>query len=321
MRCCGGEQSTACGERLRRGRTRWGLLCVGGGQPCRSCCVGQLEIGIDSRNASFSDWESDGVFVHCCPQVPNSVVCLLGVDREGEPNTLGNPDDLTQSPQCIGDRDQRSEYQAQLLDAVMSAQDRLIICSTGFDVTSGAEVSPRLRSANSSMLLVTLLAEFPLVHHPRQTWSEANFVIHPEVSDRPWSHDRSAVEAAICVAVNINSNLVTGVVSADGPCTVINLRHAFSQPIRTFCEDRLHLAALEEFGRERGSNIPLILDGLDRFGLRHGMLSSATNGGNPEEWVDFLPHQVTFLLVCTEPHPTDSTRRCRGNSWRWHLRE
>ena len=39
--------------------------------------------------------------------VPHSVVCLLGVDREGEPNTLGNPDDLTQSPQCIGDRDQK----------------------------------------------------------------------------------------------------------------------------------------------------------------------------------------------------------------------
>ena len=223
--------------------------------------------------------------------VPHSVVCLLGVDREGEPNTLANPDDLTQSPQCIGDRDQRSEYQAQLLDAVMSAQDRLIICSTGFDVTSGAEVSPSAALSELIDALGDLIGcEFPLVHHPRQTWSEANFVIHPEVSDRPWSHDRSAVKAAMSRRSQHNQQPESLELAErpDGPCTVADLRHAFSQPLRTFCEDRLHLAALQEYGRERGSNIPLGLDGLDRFGLRHGMLSSAMGGGNPEDWVDFL---------------------------------
>ena len=223
--------------------------------------------------------------------VPHSVVCLLGVDREGEPNTLGNPDDLTQSPQCIGDRDQRSEYQAQLLDAVMSAQDRLILCSTGFDVTSGAEVSPSPALSELIDALGDLIGrKFPLVHHPRQTWSEANFVIHPEVSDRPWSHDRSAVEAAISRRSQHKQQPESLVLTErpDGPCTIADLRHAFGQPIRTFCEDRLHLAALQEFGRERGSNIPLGLDGLDRYGLRNGMLSSAMGGGDPEDWVDFL---------------------------------
>ena len=290
MRCCGGEHSTACvnnfatrSNSLGTTRRRWR-------QPADLAVLVNSRLASTAGDTSFPDWASDVVFVDCCG-VPHSVVCLLGVDREGEPNTLGNPDDLTQSPQCIGDRDQRSEYQAQLLDAVMSAQDRLILCSTGFDVTSGAEVSPSPALSELIDALGDLIGrEFPLVHHPRQTWSEANFVIHPEVSDRPWSHDRSAVEAAISRRSQHKQQPESLVLTErpDGPCTIADLRHAFGQPIRTFCEDRLHLAALQEFGNERGSNIPLGLDGLDRYGLRNGMLSSAMGGGDPEDWVDFL---------------------------------
>ena len=223
--------------------------------------------------------------------VPHRVVCLLGIDRDGEPSALGNPDDLTQSPQCIGDRDARSEYQAQLLDAVMSAQERLIVCSTGFDVRTGAEVSPpaALSELVDALDGVTGRA-FSTVNHPRQNWSESNFVVHPEVSDRPWSHDRSAVEAAIARRYQGDATSDLPVLPARhvGATTVADLRDALSRPVRTFCEERLHLATFRESDRELSSNIPLSLDGLDRFGLRNGMMSAALHGGRPEDWVAYL---------------------------------
>ena len=223
--------------------------------------------------------------------VPHRVVCLLGIDREGEPSALGNPDDLTQSPQCVGDRDARSEHQAQLLDAVMSAQERLIVCSTGFDIRTGAEVSPPAALSE----LVDALGEltghpFLMVDHPRQTWSEKNFVVHPEVSDRPWSHDRSAVEAAIARRHQREDQLELPLLPErpTGPVTVADLRDALSRPIRTFCDERLHLATFQETDREFSPNIPLSLDGLDRFGLRNGLMSAALQGGEPADWVAYL---------------------------------
>ncbi len=223
--------------------------------------------------------------------VPHRVVCLLGIDREGEPSALGNPDDLTQSPQCIGDRDARSEYQAQLLDAVVSAQERLIVCSTGFDVRTGAEVSPPAALSELVDALGGLTGQsFSMVSHPRQNWSETNFVVHPEVSDRPWSHDRSAVEAAMARRYQRDGQPELPVLPERqaGTTTVANLRDALSRPVRTFCDERLHLATFRESDREISSNIPLSLDGLDRYGLRNGMMSAALQGGRPEDWAAYL---------------------------------
>lgn len=223
--------------------------------------------------------------------VPHRVVCLLGIDREGEPSALGNPDDLTQSPQCIGDRDARSEYQAQLLDAVLSAQERLIVCSTGFDVRTGAEVSPPAALSELIDALGELTSRsFSTVNHPRQTWSETNFVVHPQVSDRPWSHDRSAVDAAMARRYQRAEQSELPVLPARhaGATTVADLRDAFSRPVRTFCDERLYLATFRESDREISSNIPLSLDGLDRFGLRNGLLSAALQDGHPEDWVAYL---------------------------------
>lgn len=223
--------------------------------------------------------------------VPHRVVCLLGIDREGEPSALGNPDDLTQSPQCIGDRDARSEYQAQLLDAVMSAQERLVICSTGFDIRTGAEVSPPSALSELVDALEGLTGRaFSVVNHPRQNWSEMNFVVHPEVTERPWSHDRSAVEAAIARRYQRNGQSKLPLLPERdlGAVTVADLRDALSRPVRTFCDDRLHLATFRESDRDISSNIPLSLDGLDRFSLRNGMMSAALQGGRPEDWVAYL---------------------------------
>ena len=117
----------------------------------------------------------------------------------------------------------------------------------------------------------------------------SKFCHPPEVSDRPWSHDRSAVEAAISRRSQHKQQPESLVLSErpDGPCTIADLRHAFGQPIRTFCEDRPSRRSSRVWARARVEH-PLGLDGLDRYGLRNGMLSSAMGGGDPEDWVDFL---------------------------------
>ena len=73
--------------------------------------------------------------------VPHRVVCLLGVDdgvfpRRPEPDG----DNIVGDEEWIGDHDVRSEDRQLLLDAVMSARDRLVVIFAGADPRSGSEI-------------------------------------------------------------------------------------------------------------------------------------------------------------------------------------
>src|SRR3984885_2707330 len=66
--------------------------------------------------------------------VPHRVVCLLGLDDGVFPRqTAPDGDDLIARDPWIGARDTRSEDRQLLLDAVLAAEDRLIITYTGHD--------------------------------------------------------------------------------------------------------------------------------------------------------------------------------------------
>ncbi len=74
--------------------------------------------------------------------VPHRVVCLLGLDDDVAAGSLSSTEDLTGDPPCVGDRDARSEQRSQLLDAVLAADDRLLLLSTGHDLRTNTEVPP-----------------------------------------------------------------------------------------------------------------------------------------------------------------------------------
>ena len=71
--------------------------------------------------------------------VPHRVVCLLGLDDGAFPrHAARNGDDLTLLDPHLGERDARMEDRQLLLDALLSATDRLIVTYTGNDERTNA---------------------------------------------------------------------------------------------------------------------------------------------------------------------------------------
>ncbi len=106
-------------------------------------------------------------------------MCLLGLDGDLGAGGVAQADDLSATPACVGDRDPRSELRAQVLDAVLAADERLVLLSTGRNVRTNAEVAPAVVLAELLDLVDATAAPASgrrastalSVEHPRQAWS------------------------------------------------------------------------------------------------------------------------------------------------------
>src|SRR5829696_7637152 len=116
--------------------------------------------------------------------VPHRVVCLLGMDEGVFPRkSPRDGDDLMLRAPHVGDRDPRSEDRQLLLDAVLSATDRLVITYTGNDERTNAQRPPAV-PVNELLDVVdrTVRTEGGrarlrvLVRHPLQPFDTRNFV-------------------------------------------------------------------------------------------------------------------------------------------------
>jgi exodeoxyribonuclease V gamma subunit len=138
--------------------------------------------------------------------IPHKVVCLLGLDGDVGAGGLAVAEDLVAVTPCVGDRDARSEQRAQLLDAVLSAGERLLVLSTGNDLRTNTELPPavvvaelmdqidamfRLADGNAGRVSAALTTS-----HPRQAWSEPALESGVLGIEGPWSFDRGALDAA-----------------------------------------------------------------------------------------------------------------------------
>lgn len=224
--------------------------------------------------------------------VPHRVICLLGMDLESEPSGFGSPDDLVAASVCLGDRDARSEQRAQILDAVMAAGDRLIVCTTGFDVRTRAEVPSSVAVSELVDTLGELLGgAFVAIDHPRQAWSEAAFVPRPTVVAAPWSHDAGAAAAAIARREQSSTHPPVPrltAATAEPVVRIADLRGALAAPVRTFCEDRLGVVVREAANEALDGRIPLDLGGLDGYEIRRRLLAAALAGDDVSTWVPHL---------------------------------
>ena len=217
--------------------------------------------------------------------VPHRVVCLLGMDLASEPSGFGNPDDLVSASPCLGDRDQRSEYRSQLLDAVMSAGERLIVCSTGFDLRTRAEVAPAVAVSELVDALSELTgAPFEPFNHPRQSWSEKAFDPSPAACGKPWSHDAGAARTALArrrQRPEADPLPVLAPVESAPTLNLRDLRRAVVSPVRVFCEDRLGVFFPGRRPEEIEDQIPLALNGLENWTVRNSMITGLLNGVQP----------------------------------------
>ena len=219
--------------------------------------------------------------------IPHKVVCLLGLDRESAPSGFANPDDLSGLEPCVGDRDAASEYRAQILDAVLAAQDHLIIASNGFSITNGAVISPSSVLAEFTETLASLTdGKFEEMVHPRQAWSEESFAESRTFLGRPWSHDRMAAEAAMARRDQRASSTLLGALEHQGVGLIEfgDVRRAVSNPLKLFAERRLRLRTPTVDNGEVSSDIAFGLGPLERYSLRDRLLSSAVEGVDPASW-------------------------------------
>ena len=75
--------------------------------------------------------------------VPHRVVCLLGADDGVFPRPVRpDGDDIAERDPMVGDRDPRSEDRQLLLDALLAAEERLVVIITGADPRTGSRIPP-----------------------------------------------------------------------------------------------------------------------------------------------------------------------------------
>jgi exodeoxyribonuclease V gamma subunit len=113
--------------------------------------------------------------------VPHRVVCILGLDDGVFPRaSRTDGDDLLQRVPLVGDRDPRTEDRQLLLDAVLAAEEVLVLTYTGHDERTNEERAPSVPLIE----LLDVVGADVVTHHPLQPFD-------PDAFDdaEPWSFD------------------------------------------------------------------------------------------------------------------------------------
>ncbi|MEN0134038.1 MAG: exodeoxyribonuclease V subunit gamma [Rhodococcus sp. (in: high G+C Gram-positive bacteria)] len=128
--------------------------------------------------------------------VPHRVVVLVGLDDEVFPRGVSvDGDDVLARNPLLGERDPRSEDRQLLLDAVMSAGEKLLLFYTGADPVTGMSRPPAIPLSELLDAVAATVGTDALTgivtRHPLQPFDARNF--RPE---HPFSFDRAALAGA-----------------------------------------------------------------------------------------------------------------------------
>ena len=215
--------------------------------------------------------------------VPHRVICLLGLDDDVAAGSLSSTEDLTADPPCVGDRDARSEQRSQLLDAVLAADERLLLFSTGHDLRTNTTVPPVVAVAEL-LDVVDATVRSPdggpaqrliTVDHPRQAWARQAFVAGGLDGEGPWSFDTGALAAVWERRRTIDTppflSTPLDELGLDGPVPLDALVDACTKPVEVLLRTRLGVSQAPEPG-DHDDRIPLALGGLENWMLADTLL-------------------------------------------------
>ena len=224
--------------------------------------------------------------------VPFRVVCLLGLDSEAA--VIASAENLLAARPCVGDRDPRTEQRAQLLDAVLAAGDRLVVCSNGHDVRTNTELPPVALLADLlDVIDATAVAadgrrasRALAVAHPRQSWSEVSFLPGGLGVDGPWGFDTGALAAVRARDHQVQASAFLpeplGSPADDGlgqRVTVDELVRAVTEPVRAFLSRRLGVS-LVDTDVDDDDSIPLALGDAEQSSLERWLLAERLGVGS-----------------------------------------
>ncbi|MEX2423837.1 MAG: hypothetical protein WD990_07660, partial [Acidimicrobiia bacterium] len=218
--------------------------------------------------------------------VPHRVVCLVGMDDGDFPrNPVIDGDDLLGGVDAPGVRHAASEDRQLLLDALMAADERLIVTFSGRDERTNAPLPPAVPVAE---LLDEIdraashpdgpASEHVVIQHPLQPFDPRNFTAGAIV-DGVWGFDRHMADGARA--------LVSGIVDDPAetfddwqPPDVVDLAdlHAFLQhPVQSFVLARMGVR-LREREESRDDRLPLELNALGEWQVGDRLLAGALAG-------------------------------------------
>ena len=228
--------------------------------------------------------------------VPFRVVCLLGMDQAsfGAEGSAG--DDLTAVHAQIGDRDPRGEVREMLLEAVLAAQEQLVVVREGRDVKTNQPVP---RAVVTAELLEAVLASVDAarrddaaarleINHPRHAFDERCFEVGRLVDGAAWSFDRGELVGALARRVRARRRPPflagpLGPVSTD-VIDLAELHRFFTDPVGSFFSQRLQ-ARLPRSEDEIPTVLPLTIDGLAGWRVGNRLLEARLSGFTFHEWL------------------------------------
>ncbi|HET7689458.1 MAG TPA: exodeoxyribonuclease V subunit gamma [Nocardioidaceae bacterium] len=214
--------------------------------------------------------------------VPHRVVIVLGLDDSSFPRQpASDGDDLLARSPLVGEHDARSEDRQLFLDAILAAEDRLVVLYTGHDERTGA---PRPPSVPLGELLDVLELTAPgarnriVVHHPLQTFDPRNFESGRLMPGDPFSFDPAALAGGRALtsprqarAPFVPQRLTP---TEPGPIALTELTTFLASPAKAFLQHRLGLALGSD---DEGAADAMTVDlrGLQEWQVGDRMLTAA----------------------------------------------
>jgi exodeoxyribonuclease V gamma subunit len=231
--------------------------------------------------------------------VPHKVVCLLGLDDGSFPRHVERDgDDITAQAPRVGDRDPRSEDRQLLLDAVLAAQEHLVVTYSGRDERSNQHRPPAvpvgelLDAADRTMRSAEGRVRDALCfQHPLQPFDMRNYAPGALGLAGPWSHDTVALAGARASHAADHERavfLAAPLPEWDQPIGLDSLDRFVRHPVRAFLRERLGVS-LWDRTREFEDAIPIDVAGLAEWGVADRMLRARLRGAS---WMDCRAAEV-----------------------------
>ncbi len=261
-------------------------------------------IGADEARLMVDDWSRDvpsplhfrtGDITVCTlvpmRSVPYRVVCLLGMDDQRFPrSSRADGDDLLIDDELIGDSDRGARDRQLLLDALMAADDYLIVTYSGRDELTNAEFPPSTPIAQLRDLVHEMVGEGQsdsvVTYHPLQPFSESNF--RPGALNLPgtWAFDPAQFDGA--VAIQQRGAYRPARFSLPPPdgqmfsrIRLDDLRRFLENPAREFLRLRLGFI-IPARGEIPDDSVPTVLDPLSEWKVTDRILSGLLDGHSIE---------------------------------------
>jgi exodeoxyribonuclease V gamma subunit len=223
--------------------------------------------------------------------VPHRVVCLLGLDDGAFPRrTARDGDDLLLSSPHVGDRDPRTEDRQMLLDALLAAEDRLLVFFSGADERTNASRPPAVpvgelldaidRTARTGDADGRARDQVT-VRHPLQPFDPDNFTAGALIPGTRWGFDPSSLAGARALIEPREPAppfLPQRLPAAPAAQVELEQLIAFAErPVRAFLRQRLGISTYETED-EIEDGLPVEVDPLARWRVGQRVLDGMLAG-------------------------------------------